>query len=98
MEKWEYGYVYGVTVFASGESHNIFVVLEGDGNRVLRNVPTRLALLNSLGAQGWIISETPYLSWPTEIRGWLHHIVKEEIPETGNITINAIHFMRRPRA
>jgi hypothetical protein len=102
MQKWEYGYVYVATAQSGGSGvplvrQQFIVLADVQGNRVLRNVLNRLGALNILGDLGWIISESPYVTWSGEGSGWLYDLVKEEKPDTTWVTINSIHFMRRPR-
>jgi hypothetical protein len=96
MQNWEYGYIYVTTAFPVGKDHQFFVVADANGNRAMRNIPNRLAALNILGAQGWIISESPHLNWAHETSGWLYEFIKSERPETNSVKVDYVHFMRKP--
>ena len=98
MQKWEYGYMYVATAGAAGRAQQFIAISDVSGNRILKNISDDLAALNFLGAQGWIISESPYRTWPVQTGGWLLDLVKRERPETQSIQLYSMHFMRKPQA
>jgi enterochelin esterase-like enzyme len=99
MQKWEYGYIYVINAFPVGEGGGQFIVVaDAAGNRILEGASSRLAALNILGAQGWIISESPYMDWKFETGGWLYEFIKNEKPKIISVKVNYVHFMRKPQS
>jgi hypothetical protein len=98
MQKWEYGDIYVTNASAVGKVYQLTVVADANGNRILKNAPNRLAALNILGALGWIIFQSPYMSWQAQDSGWLFELIKSEKPEIRSVQITHIHFMRKPQS
>lgn len=96
MQGWEYGYVYVLfsdEIFRKSDltmDSRTIVVLDSAGPRILEGASTLLAALNSLGAEGWIISEGRRLESSTPPR-WLPKFLNTRLAY-----LEHMHFMRRP--
>ena len=98
MQKWEHGFIYVVTAVIGGEYQpKPFIAVEdSQGIRILKDVSDRLEALNIFGDLGWIISDSPYTTWQYQTSGVLFDLARREMPAS-SVTLNFVHFMRRPR-
>lgn len=100
MQKWQYAYLYEVKLFDSASTSSIHYIQAGaSGTKVLGRV-NPLAALDSLGADGWIISPKEYMNiGSTPHDDWWRSVyatIAKMMPQMSAIFIEGQYFMRRP--
>jgi hypothetical protein len=90
MTAWEYGYIY--VVHTVGPAPAACVVTEGSKARVLKGCHSLLRAANTVGADGWIVSDRgERASCPS----WINDLISS-IEGVGMGDNMMCYFMRRP--
>ncbi|MGI5241750.1 hypothetical protein [Dactylosporangium sp. CA-139066] len=96
--KWEYGYLYFVSTMSeeqreAGEYGMAAVIVDGDSVRS-GAVASKIALLNELGNQGWMVENGSTLGG--RLPNWLREAVQTAVRD-GQASGAIEHYMRRRR-